>query len=235
MGVVFRWGVDRGFLAHNPAAGIAKLERPKKLADANRPWSDEKREAVLTAAPPPIRACVALGMFAGCREADAVGMTWESVGKDGWLRWKMQKTGDQIAIPIDPRLAAILDEVKGGIIPHPSLRIVVGMRSGEPYTMDGFRAIFFRLIRKLEREGKVRDGLTFHGLRHTLGARLASLGASTKMIQTLLGHHTAPMAEHYSRAYDKRTLAQAAMTLISGNVDSNVYGQEPRPKEPLND
>jgi hypothetical protein len=33
---------------------------------------------------------------------------------------------------------------------------------------------------------------------------LANRGASTKMKQTALG--TARMAEHYSRAYDKRTL-----------------------------
>lgn len=220
MGGMFKWGIDRGFLEHNPARGIDKIARPKRLPQRNRPWSTEECEIVLAAAPSAgIRAIIALGMFAGAREHDAVAMTWEAIDKDGWIRWTMRKTGDAQALPIAPRLAEILKQARGDIAPLPARRIAIGMRSGEPYTLDGFRAIFFRMIQRLEREGKVRDGLTFHGLRHTLGKTLATGGASTKTIQTLLGHRTSAMAEHYSKEYDRIELAKAGLAILRKNAD----------------
>src|SRR5215467_195600 len=214
MGAMFKWGIDRDYLKSNPAAGIEKIGRPKHLPQRNRAWTADERAVVLAETSGGIRAIVALGMFAGCREQDAVDMTWGAIGKDGWIRWKMGKTGDKQALPIDPRLAAILAETRGETIPLPSRHIGVGSRSGAPYTLNGFRAIFFRILQRLEHEGRIGDGLTFHGLRHTIGADLATGGASTKTIQTVLGHRSSAMAEHYAKEYSKTELALAGARLL---------------------
>lgn len=61
-----------------------------------------------------------------------------------------------------------------------------------PYTLDGFRSEFFRLLAfRLLAEFKehcgLALGLTSHGPRHTAGVELALQGATTKEIMAVLG------------------------------------------------
>ena len=62
---LFGWGSERGYLAANTASGIKDIRRRRDAPDANRPWSDEEREAVLAACPAHIKPAVALMMFTG--------------------------------------------------------------------------------------------------------------------------------------------------------------------------
>lgn len=88
--------------------------------------------------------------------------------------------------------------------------IVVGAR-GLPYTQNGFQRRFFGLIRKLSDAERVGPGLSFHGLRHTVGTRLAEAGCDPRTIAAVLGQQTTAMADHYSRGADRRHLAKAAI------------------------
>ncbi len=47
---------------------------------------------------------------------------------------------------------------------------------------------------KLKREGKIGDGLTFHGLRHTVGTLLVEAGFDIDTIRRWLGQKTLAMA-----------------------------------------
>jgi integrase len=76
------------------------------------------------------------------------------------------------------------------------------------------RSSFFRLIRKLVQEGKVGPGLSFHGLRHTLGTALAEAGCDTPTIAAVLGQATTAMAEHYSKNAKRKHLVGAAIDRI---------------------
>lgn len=51
LSVIFDWGIEYGFTKDNPAAKVKPAKRPKSLPDANRPWTDAEREAVLRALP----------------------------------------------------------------------------------------------------------------------------------------------------------------------------------------
>jgi hypothetical protein len=51
LSVVFTWGRERGYIADNPASGIKTIRRQKGLPEANRPWSDQERDAALDGAP----------------------------------------------------------------------------------------------------------------------------------------------------------------------------------------
>lgn len=223
LSVLFNWAVERELMPFNPAAGIKKVERPKHLRQANRPWTEPEKAAVLAAATGGMRVAVGIGIAVAPREEDMLAMTWANVGKDGWLRWKMKKTGDEIERLIPAWLTAILAEAKGGVVPLPSRPLVVGERSGEPYTEDGFRTVFFRLIRRLERAGKVAPGLTYHGLRHTQGTEIASRGGSEADIMTALGHRTTAMAAHYSKGFSRKKRARNVFNLLdsaAGTADS---------------
>jgi len=58
-------GSERGYIATNYAAGIKDIRRRKDAPDANRPWTDDERDAVLAACPAHMRPAVALMMFTG--------------------------------------------------------------------------------------------------------------------------------------------------------------------------
>jgi hypothetical protein len=72
LSIIFGWGRERGFLVDNPASGIKDLRRLKGAPEANRPWSDAERDAVLDAAPDHMRPAIALMMFTGLGPKDAL-------------------------------------------------------------------------------------------------------------------------------------------------------------------
>jgi hypothetical protein len=63
LSLLFAWGAERGFITENPASEIRSVRRPKDMPDANRPWSDEERHAVLEHAPRHMRLAIGLMML----------------------------------------------------------------------------------------------------------------------------------------------------------------------------
>src|SRR5215813_774442 len=49
LSIVFAWGAERGYVSSNPAEKVKNIRRQKDAPEANRPWADEEREAVLRA------------------------------------------------------------------------------------------------------------------------------------------------------------------------------------------
>ena len=111
-------------------------------------------------------------------------------------------------MPAPAPLRRILDEAPEETI------LLTANRWGKPYTESGFRASFFKLVRKLADEGKVQPGLTFHGLRHTVGKILREAGMSDADIQAMLGDRSPAMARHYSDEADKTIRRRAAVVTL---------------------
>jgi integrase len=204
LGTVFNWGRPRRLSPGNPAAGIGKIPRPRDLPKANRAWTPAESAAVLGSATGGLKLAVALGMFAGMRIGDASRVTW-SIYDGANLEWSQGKTGDIVWMPAGRELRALLDAA-----PRPATTIVTGAL-GRPLKEAGLAKAFRMLIVQLERAGRIGDGLTFHGLRHTAGKTLADLGADPRMIQALLGQRSLSMAIHYSQEGDRRRAAAAAV------------------------
>ncbi|MGA7253124.1 MAG: tyrosine-type recombinase/integrase, partial [Pseudolabrys sp.] len=55
---------------------------------------------------------------------------------------------------------------------------------------------------KLTADGNVGAGLTFHGLRHTVGTVLVEAGCDIDTVRRWLGQKTLAMAIHYSETAD---------------------------------
>jgi integrase len=87
---------------------------------------------------------------------------------------------------------------------------------GNPYSFSGFRTMLTKLLDKLEKDGKVEPGLTFHGLRHTAGKQLAEM-ALTRTTARLLGHKTLVMVALYSDQAEKKGRAAAAVRALGAN------------------
>ncbi len=210
--LLLKWGAVRDLVETNQAATVPKLRRPRGTPQANRAWDPDECEAVLSVATGGLKVGIALGMFAGMREGDVI-RAQRSIYEGGWLRWSQGKTGAPVELPVHPQLREVLDRAYLGPGSVEALTLVAN-QSGRPYTGNGFRVMFFRLVRKLEAEGKVRPGLTFHGLRHSAGKALADRGADPRTIAALLGHKTLQMAAHYSEEADRKKRAVAAVAKL---------------------
>jgi integrase len=195
------------------------VPRPKGARKDNRPWDIEEFRTVLKEAKGGLKRAIALGGFAGVSEADVRKLTVENNIKElsviqnsrtvrvKLLEYVRQKTDTPVSQTLHPELAEILEPIESGLL-------VTG-RKGKGYTENGFQGSFFKLIRKLTKENKVKPGLTFHGLRHFVATKLADEGADSKTIASVLGQKTVQMAEHYSEQFDRKKRARAGAEILN--------------------
>jgi integrase len=195
---LFGWGAERGHLPANTAAGIKDLRRPKNAPDANRPWSDEEREAVLIAMPHHMLPAIALMMFTGLGPKDALTLP-KTFHKDGEIATRRSKTGAPVFWPCPARLAEILASGPA----HDAITLCANSR-GRPWTVSGFQANWGRVKADLQKAGKIGPGLTLYGLRHTVGTILREMGFDERTIADALGQAGIEMARHYVKRADLR-------------------------------
>jgi integrase len=196
LSIIFGWGRERGFLVDNPASGIKDLRRPKGAPEANRPWSDAERDAVLDAAPDHMRPAIALMMFTGLGPKDALTLPRNFV-KGGEIATRRAKTGGPVFWPMPRPLAAILAKAPS----HAATTLCANSR-GLPWTLDGFRASWCKVWVTLEKDGLIGPGLTLYGLRHTVAVILRESGCDERTIADALGQKTIEMARHYAKGAD---------------------------------
>jgi integrase len=218
--LLFTWGMKRDHVDRNPALAVDRIKRPKNAKIVNRPWRIEEFDTVLSEAPPRLLVPIAIAAYTGLRECDVVKVTWHSY--DGTsFETRQQKTGNPMWVKAHYRLREILDAT-----PRVSPNVVVSTL-GKPYKAEVLRAQFFPFIRRLIEEGKVQPGLSFHGLRHTLGTVLAEAGCDAPTIAAVLGQESTTMAEHYSKTARRHHLAGAAIERIEER-DRNRIGKTGR-------
>jgi integrase len=228
--LVLSWAKGRGILNDNPALGIKLIKRPD-VARANRPWSDGERRAVLETAAIELRLFVAIGMYTGLREADVCALTRQSYNGER-ISTVASKNGEKISISVHFVLRQILDESSLVLATRLTRRarrynlsrsdpaaLTVTSRC-QPWTPAGFRASFFKLVNRLEASGKVNPGLTFHGLRHTLGKLIMEAGGSKEDVGMVLGDRSIAMAHFYSREHEKQARVDVAVQRLEALEDS---------------
>jgi integrase len=207
------WGAPRRLIDSNPAQDVPRLRRPRDLAKANRPWTPRELAVVLERASPEIAAAVALGAFTAMRQKDVLRLSWSAY--DGRaISYRQSKTGSEVWVPAHRHLKAMLDA-----LPRRATTIVAtiprgGQKLSRSYTGDGFRTNFFKLMKKLESEGLIGAGLTFHGLRHTAATYLSDAGCDPATIQAVTGHASVKTLEIYTARADRRRRAATAIAAL---------------------
>lgn len=198
LSTLFAWGAERGHLKDNPAEKIKGIRRPRGMPDANRPWSDSEREAVLATVPAHLKPAIALMMFTGLGPKDALILP-RSFYRNGEIATNRSKTGEPVFWPAPTPLVEILNKA-----PSHSAITLCANSAGVPWTVSGFRASWRKVKLQLEKDGEVGSGLTLYGLRHTVAVILREMGCSERDIADALGQKTIEMARHYAKAADLR-------------------------------
>jgi integrase len=195
---VFSWGLEREHISDHPVKGVKAIARPKGMKRANRPWSRREWEAVIAEAPNHLLAPILLCGILGWREGEAIHRPRNDYDRDAKrIKRVSAKSGKLGKTPVPLMISDALD----ALFPHDAVTLLVSSR-GTPWTEDGFRASVFKFLHRLEREGKVDDGLTIHGLRHTCGTLMRELGFDKDTIADMLGQEDPGMAEWYARDAD---------------------------------
>ncbi|MCP4998870.1 MAG: phage integrase family protein [Hyphomicrobiales bacterium] len=213
LSLLFARGRERGYVKDNPAYKIRSIRKPRGAPDANRPWADGEREAVLAALPPHMGLPVALMMYCGLDPQDALTLPPTTV-KDGMINARRGKTRQPVWLPIPEPLKVALNAAPK----HDALTLCANSR-GMPWTVSGFRASWRPIKLRLEENGQIRPGLTMKGLRHTVATILAEMGFDERTVADMLGQKTIEMARHYSRRADKTKKLRSVVTDFDAELD----------------
>lgn len=201
LGLLLDYAADRELIDANPLTKkVKRIRAPKGHVARNRPWYGQECTVVIERAPPHLKLPLALAMFAGFRKEDVLNMT-QGVIKDGMITVRTSKRGVDVTIPIHAALREALDahEAALDVRNKPRNEVQLCLNSfGEKWTESGFNSSWATFRDGLLAEGKVAKGLTFHGLRHTLGTRLKEAGATAEQRKDILGQKSVAMAEHYA-------------------------------------
>ena len=121
-----------------------------------------------------------LALLTGLRRGDLLSLKWDQVRTDG-IEVRTGKTGAGLLIEVTAELEAVLTRARK-LVPQVPRRYVLRTRTGRGYTVEGFSAIWQRLMTKHVAAGG--DRFTFHDLRR----KSASDSESVKAAQERLGH-----------------------------------------------
>lgn len=163
------------------------------------------------------RLAMSLLLYTAARRGDIVGIGPQHVTA-GRLRYRQQKTGRSLAIPIHPELAKIVAASPGGHLTY------LTTARGKPFTAAGFGNWFRQMCNEA--------GLphcSAHGLRKAQARRLAEAGCSAHEIAAITGHKTLSEVQRYADAADQAMMADAAIARTR-----IVHGPERVDKTPAN-
>lgn len=179
---------------------LRDVERPRSKP-RDRLILDEEFETCRAQAPKRVGLAMQLALLTGQRQGDIISFRWADIREatvDGRtfheLHIHQSKTGKRIAIEVTTDLESVLDRcwqlIGGG---HAGSEFVLPTRTGKPYTSEGFRACWQRIINGYCRRGGER--FHFHDIRALAATKCATL----ELAQQLLGHTSSAMTRRVYR------------------------------------
>lgn len=191
------WGVRRGLLDHNRAAGVGMLYRSGR---SDKIWSPPQITAFIAAAPEPIQRAMVLALETGQRQGDLLRLPWSAVDGDK-IRLRQNKTGARVTVPVSSLLREALNRA-----PAPEAMTILTRADGESWDAKGNG---FRQAWSHTRKRAAVEGVTFHDLRGTFVTRRLAAGWSTQEVAMCTGHSLRDLASLDAYA-DRQTIADAS-------------------------
>jgi integrase len=216
--LVLQWGLEREWIKANPGREIEAIPRPTDLPHQNRALSlAEVRELLAPDLPAQLRLPICLGLFGPLREGDMLTLTLSAV-QGQTLQWRAGKNAELAEKELTGPLGEAVRERLAQN--HPAVQLCVNSR-GMPWTESGFRASYFKHVRKLTAAGRLQPGVTFHGLRHTLGSLARDLGFSDFQIAASLADRSIAMAQTYGRDAMKKQARATVQEAVEEHLINN--------------
>lgn len=219
--------VSDGLVEHNPVRRLERGELPAPRRTQKRILTADEAKKLIDSTPKRWKAYVALGLLAGLRQSEALGLRWEDVsdthlrverqlGRDRQVASLKGKEGDDKAREVE--LSQALRKL---LLEH---RLLTGNRDGFVFqTADG-RPQEHRNARRAFDVACERAGLdiTYHQLRHNFASALIASGADVTFVSHQLGHSrpsiTLDVYSHLFSATRSSGSAARAIDMAFGGV-----------------
>ena len=234
---VLAYAERSGWIAANPVRKLDASERPRVARATQRVLERDEMTTLLEHAGSIYRPLIAVGLFAGLRVSEALGLTWGDIDLDGSrLRVRYQlgrdggKAGGRVATKTDqavrdvvlmPTLAKLLAEHKLATRHNGPTDYVFAGATGEPLNHRTVSRAFERVAKAagLDADGKERP--TFHDLRHSFASMLIAGGADVVFLSRQLGHaNPAITLSIYAHAFAQRDHGDRLMAQLEAGYGS---------------
>jgi integrase len=209
---LMKYALQAGLLKTDPTEGIEAV-KPQSRAkddpdaeDGHLTWSEEwiaQYEAYWPIGSKP-RLAFSLALYTAQRRSDVVRMG-KGMVKDGVMSLRQQKTGTLVRIPVDPRLAAILDASQCGEMVY----LITNRKSSYSGSALGWA------FRQWCEKAGLPAATTMHGLRKAWCRRAAEAGLSEAQIMSVSGHKTSREVQRYIKMLNQELLARQAIAAVS--------------------
>lgn len=192
---IWNYGREEGLTKlPNPCAGLKGFEEGGRDVYVDDPLM----ASVMEHAVKPLEFALRLAHLTGQRPADVRKMSRTDI-RDGYLHVKQGKAGAMLRIAIVGELATLLDEIKAfkdGFKSVHTLQLLVN-EDGKPLTENVLRN---RFDDAREAAGIDKNSFQFRDLRAKAATEADDAAGGIKHAQSLLGHTTETMTNHYVRS-----------------------------------
>ena len=199
---------EGGLMATDPAKDAGRRIAPR--SEGHAPWGpdDIARFRARWGEATPQRLAMELIYWTAARASDATRLGPGMIDKAGWLTFRQQKTGGEVAIPFSRALPDFARGMAGDLahlkaaIEHAQRHMTwIVTEAGAARSVKAFSQWFSAAARAAGVIGK-----TAHGLRKSRAVDLAEAEATTHQIAAWTGHETLSEVERYTKAAGKRRL-----------------------------
>lgn len=199
---LLKWCFATGLVNADPSEAVARPEMGKTTPHA--PWTDADVAAFRAHWPVGTqqRLCMEIMGWVGCRMSDAVRLG-DGMVRDGWLTFTQQKTGGEVAIPMDnaPAWAGSPDNLTACLNAR-NARHMVWLTTFHDAPRSAKAAS--QWLAAAARKAGVEKGS--HGIRAWRANSMKEAGATVDQRAAWLGHESVRQTEAYSKGADKRRL-----------------------------
>lgn len=205
---VFQLLLKQAGMLENPFDGIFPVSEDSETREA---FTQKELELILSEAPAFIRDIFFVGFFTALREGDIATLRWSDVlWEHGVIRRKLLKTGAVVEIPIMPPLLEFLKSRQSFdaeyILPEQA-KMYLDNPSGISYRVKQFleNELHITTTKKVPGRSRAVSIKDVHSLRHTFCYFAGVAGIPLVVVQSIVGHMTKEMTEHYTSHADRAT------------------------------
>lgn len=227
--LVLAHSVRHGLISTNPADQLMGHERPKAGQARKRFLSREEMGRLLRRCPERYRVAVSVGLFAGLRLSEILGLVWADVdfaGNQLRVEFQMARDGTRRRLKTDAGRREVI--LMAGLA-----RELKRHRLASHYAADndlifatatgrtvGHRNLTGRGLEKA-RERAELPSVTFHTLRHTFASLLISQGQDPVFVSHQLGHASPAITLRvYAHLFDAARHAREARDALDAEFGS---------------
>ena len=190
---------------------------PVAQSDGHPPWSEDEIQAFRAhwSIDTPERLAFEVIFWTGARISDAVRLGHGNVDRDGWIVFRQQKTGGEVAIPFS---RALPDFAEGMETDLAYLHAALSAREDKHMTWMTTAHGKSRSVKAAGQwfAAKARaagiSGRSAHGLRKSRARALAEAEGTSAQIGAWTGHESLSEIERYIRNFNKRKVLSSTKT-----------------------